>query len=105
MDLTKFNYPMFSTTDREKEILRMVELTMVGQTYFKGLCINIFKLFEASKITDTEYSDLRAKISITLGPKFRYLDGPLFTPHYSPTHQVRILIRRIWITKLLNYKG
>lgn len=105
MDLKKFNYPMFSTTGREKEILRMVELATIHQTNFKGVCINIFKLVEADKVTQIECLGLYDKIRMAIGHRIMYLDSHLFIPDYSLNREVRRLLRRIWITKLLNYKG
>lgn len=105
MDLTKFNYPMFSTTDREKEILRMAELAMIDQTHFTGLCVNLSMLLDSNKITYTEYEGLCSQLRMVINHRFMYIDSSLFTPYCSPNHKIRRLLRRIWITKLLNYRG
>lgn len=101
MDLTKFEYPMFSTTDRDKEILRMVELDLINRTNWKGVCYVLSCLSDTKHISWGECIRFRDKIVDAIFPH-PYLDSDL-NLRYVPS-EARILLRRIWITKLLAYK-
>ena len=101
MNLTNFHYPMFSTTDREKEILRMCELELIRIKYWSGICNLLFEFARGGRISSNEYTCLRYKIIQALQDK-PHLDSGLDLPW--PTYKLRALMRRIWITKLLAYK-
>lgn len=104
MNLTNFHYPMFSTTDREKEILRMIEIDIASSTYFIGVCGRIHNLEYQTKISFRDSFNLGRKIRESLNNKM-FLDDDLVGIYSSRSHAQRNLMRRIWITKLLNYKG
>jgi hypothetical protein len=102
MDLTKFNYPMFVTTEYEKEILRECEFWYATHPErFVGLCTVL------GQITKFNTYSLRDKIPFNNV----YLEGGALADvmsnvsTFNDRFRLRNLMRRIWITKLLNYKG
>jgi hypothetical protein len=102
MNLTKFKYPMFTTTEYEKEILRECELWYsANPERFLGLCTVL------KDNNNFNTCSLLKKIPFINV----YLEGNLLGNVLSDTHafndrfSVRNLMRRIWITKLLNYTG
>lgn len=95
MNLHELNYPMFETTDEEKELLRKASdlLTLKNNDYF--LCCVLNDFMEGTAVQDL-IAKIQDKVYHTLTT---YLDV------YLPEEQDKVNIRKIWIEKLLNYTG
>lgn len=98
MDIINLPYPMFETTEQEKKLLRKAELHIADTS--KDMLWLCNALSEVS--TYTENARLKNKISASIHGRSSLLY------HLNITVESEIearYIRRVWITKLLNYKG
>ena len=113
MDHLNLPYPMFITTEAEKELLRKCELYLVEHPEFElGLCGVIRYCRNELHFTEMNVvNTLRGKIHEKLDDN--YLEYAFRNTHShvyeglwdKDVYIARVLVRRIWITKLLNYTG
>ena len=109
-------YPMFETTPEEKEVLRKAELHYASSPYsdieWFPLCTVICDL----KVPQEIELSLLAKISESLEDfctVYGYMRGHSYEFLILATNlagseddiALRVLLRRFWIVKLLNYTG
>ena len=111
MQLPEFHYPMFVTTPEEKALLRKAELHLANNCYkVYGICAAIADVSE-NEVNSYTWQKLRYKIGRSMQGK-TYIDDAselkatlqLLTTTATQYVEGKNLIRRIWITKLLNYK-
>ena len=112
-DLSKLQFPLFETTEQEKILLRKAELCLIRQEReYASLCGTLSRLPVDSRLVQYDWqwqtlvSMLMKKISDSLGESV-YLEGALRRmngiPYHSPVCKSPKLLRRYWITLLLNY--
>ncbi len=105
MDILTLKYPMFETTYEEKAMLRKAEI-MIATTRHYYLCNAL------SIILDKHHTSADALVIYKLKCKVResirheaVLNHYLGFSIHEVSHQTNSYIRRVWITKLLNYSG
>ena len=91
IDLESLPYPMFTTTEEEKECLRAVSHNLNGSKYF--LC-NLVIACSMWGLVDKIVHSLEGNSHLS-----GYLD------YYPDNHDDMAEMRRIWIRKLLEYTG
>lgn len=113
-NLLSLPYPMFETTEEEKQLLRKAEIKYASNIYFligddwRGLCDCIPNTLSVSG------SLLREKVRNSLG-SYIFLHSLLldsnkkFETSYlglnvNNRYKLLVTLRKIWISKLLNYK-
>lgn len=106
MDILNLKYPMFKTTEAEKVLLRKIEVQLVHSLGGKW---NYF----ICNMLDVNYTYtamlLKKKINNTLDNAFT-LSSYLHYHHPElaigdANDYIQNYLRRVWITKLLNYTG
>lgn len=113
-DLSKLQFPLFETTELEKKLLRKAELYLIKpEGVHDALCCVLISLPVDYKLVQFDWQwvvlirVLREKIHDSLG-RSAYLERALRRmngiPDYSPKFNSPKLLRRYWITLLLNYK-
>jgi hypothetical protein len=99
MDFTKFKYPLFSTTEDEKKLLRKCELWCAKHPdKYISLHSSCWQLTCIGTMQVSSVNLGHARVD-------NYVMKELIDLPYRTQNRIRNLIRRIWITKLLNYKG
>lgn len=83
MNFEDLNYPLFETTKEEKEQLSRIRNILSERNFF--LCNILWDDIS------TRHSPLRQKIKDAIGD--------------TNTHEESIILRKIWIDKLLAYEG
>lgn len=112
-DLSKLQFPLFETTELEKKLLRKAELYLIKQeNRHSALCSVLnslpvdYKLVKSLGQWISLVTALRKKIVASLGGS-AYLERALRCmnglPTYLPIGKSPKLLRRYWITLLLNY--
>lgn len=112
-DLSKLQFPLFETTELEKKLLRKAELYLIKpEAVHSALCSTLnrlpvdYKLVQSVRQWQTLIYMLQRKIKHSLGGS-AYLENALRRmnglPTYLPVCRSPSLLRRYWITLLLNY--
>lgn len=106
-DLSKLKFPLFETTEREKELLRQAELYLIECVeVYPMLCTTLSRLVRGNLQWLSVSMGLKRKIMTSLG-KSVHLDEALYLDNRlsvgNPIFKNPKLLRRYWITLLLNY--
>lgn len=110
MDYLNLVYPLFTTTEVEKQVLRKCELWLAANLNYRGGLCNLLSKLQDTTVGGEEVACVLLKRKIRTELQDNYLEYLWdYSYHlkgiYTDKYYARTLIRRIWINKLLSYTG
>ena len=98
MNIINLAYPMFETTEKEKQLLRKVEISLIldPENSMHNILCDLEEI-EAFILLRKTYSALNGSVTLM------YYFYKKLSAHFPLNQRICTLLYKVWINKLLNY--